>query len=124
MQDSLSFLRSFPWVRDGAGEIKAPVQLYLPTSEIQELIGFFVNTLVLRAELEPEASFTELLAQIRQQTLDAYAHQDVPFERLVDELVTERDMLHSPLFRLVCIVHHCHMGLLQIYGPLPACSGE
>ena len=85
-------------------------------AELEPLIGFFVNTLVLRAELEPEASFTELLAQIRQQTLDAYAHQDVPFERLVDELVTERDMLHSPLFQVLFSLQNIELNTAGIPG--------
>lgn len=69
--------------------------------EIEPVIGFFVNTLVMRGELETGQRFDQLLAQVRQKTLDAYAHQDVPFERLVDELVTERDMIHSPLFQVL-----------------------
>ena len=69
--------------------------------EIEPLIGFFVNTLVLRGELDLKSTFTEFLAQIQQKTLDAYSHQDVPFERLVDELVSERDMLHAPLFQVL-----------------------
>ncbi|MCP5015978.1 MAG: amino acid adenylation domain-containing protein [Ketobacter sp.] len=69
--------------------------------EIEPVIGFFVNTLVLRGELDLDLSFTDFLGQIRQKTLDAFAHQDVPFERLVDELVSERDMLHSPLFQVL-----------------------
>ena len=69
--------------------------------DIEGLIGFFVNTLVLRGNVASGLSFSELVQQIRQQTLDAYSHQDVPFERLVDELVSERDMLHTPLFQVM-----------------------
>ena len=69
--------------------------------EIEPVIGFFVNTLVVRGELEAGLRFSELVQQVQQKTLDSYAHQDVPFERLVDELVTERDMLHSPLFQVL-----------------------
>ncbi|RLT97980.1 non-ribosomal peptide synthetase [Ketobacter sp.] len=69
--------------------------------DIEPLIGFFVNTLVVRGELASDMTFTQLLAQVQQKTLDSYAHQDVPFERLVDELVTERDMLHAPLFQVL-----------------------
>ncbi|MCG8535827.1 MAG: amino acid adenylation domain-containing protein, partial [Pseudomonadales bacterium] len=69
--------------------------------DIEPLIGFFVNTLVMRASVDPSASFESLLKQIQTNTLQAYSHQDVPFEKLVDELVTERDMLHAPLFQVL-----------------------
>ncbi|HYG61736.1 MAG TPA: amino acid adenylation domain-containing protein, partial [Thermoanaerobaculia bacterium] len=65
--------------------------------EIEGLIGFFVNTLALRVELAAGRGFLDLLRQVRRTALDAYAHQDIPFERLVEELVTERGSLeHSP----------------------------
>ncbi|WP_270171313.1 non-ribosomal peptide synthetase [Paenibacillus sp. SYP-B4298] len=70
-------------------------------SEIEGLIGFFVNTLVLRSELEGGMSFRELLHQVRQTALDAYSHQDVPFERLVDALQPGRAVSHSPLFQVM-----------------------
>lgn len=69
--------------------------------EIENLIGFFVNTLVLRANLAGRPSFVELLDQIKKTTLDAYANQDLPFEKLVEVLSPERDISRTPLFQVV-----------------------
>ncbi|KAA3617205.1 MAG: amino acid adenylation domain-containing protein [Calditrichaeota bacterium] len=72
-------------------------------STTQDLIGFFVNTLVIKADFEIPQTFIALAKQIRENMLDAYAHQDVPFEQLVDALQIERDLAHSPLFQVAFI---------------------
>ncbi|MEH2050450.1 amino acid adenylation domain-containing protein [Nostoc sp.] len=75
-------------------------------SNTESLIGFFVNTLVLRSKIKPEQSFSELLQQTRQTCLDAYAHQDIPFEYLVEQLQPERSLSHNPLFQVMMVLQN------------------
>ncbi|MET0236752.1 MAG: amino acid adenylation domain-containing protein [Kibdelosporangium sp.] len=70
-------------------------------TESESLIGFFINMLVLRGDLSGNPSFAELLARTRDRTLEAYAHQDMPFDRLVAELGGERDLSRTPIFQIV-----------------------
>ena len=84
--------------------------------ELEPLIGFFVNTLVLRTKLEEEASFVQLLGRVREVCLEAYAHQEVPFERVVEELRPERELSHSPLFQVLFALQNASLPQIDLPG--------
>jgi len=83
-------------------------------AELEGLIGFFANTLVMRTEIVPGATFTRLLAQVRDTTLEAYAHQDVPFEKLVEQLSPQRNLSRTPLFQVMLILQNAPAPELEL----------
>ncbi|KAB8315461.1 non-ribosomal peptide synthetase [Tolypothrix campylonemoides VB511288] len=75
-------------------------------AEIESLIGFFVNVLVLRTDLSGELSFQQLLARVKSTALEAYVHQDLPFEKLVEEIQPQRDLSYNPLFQVMFVLQN------------------
>ena len=82
----------------------------------EDLIGFFVNTLVMRTDVSGDPTFVELLARVKTSALGAYDHQDLPFEKLVEELQPDRDLGQNPLFQVIFAVQNASRSELQLPG--------
>ncbi|MEH2092715.1 condensation domain-containing protein [Nostoc sp.] len=87
---------------------------YRDRTELEALIGFFVNTLVMRTQVSGDRTFNELLPRVREMALSAYAHQDLPFEMLVEALQPERDLSHTPLFQTMFVLLNAPMSEIEL----------
>src|SRR4029077_474600 len=93
-------------------------------SDIEGVIGFFVNTLVLRTDFSGAPTFREMMRQVRQTSIEAYEHQHLPFEKLVEELKPERNLSYSPIFQVMFHLQNVPPQTLETPGlsitPIPS----
>ena len=85
-------------------------------AEVEPLIGFFINTLVMRTDLAGQPTYREVIRQVRDRSLEAYSHQEVPFEQVVEAVQPERDLSRSPLFQVMFALQNTPQGALQFAG--------
>ncbi len=114
---SLGALATLLWRQGGQPDvvIGTPVA-NRDRAELEEMIGLFANTLALRTVLTGDPTFSGLLVQVREGALSAYAHQEVPFERLVEGLQPERDLSHSPVFQVMLAFQNLPASKLELHG--------
>ncbi|WP_426107311.1 amino acid adenylation domain-containing protein [Massilia sp. TSP1-1-2] len=113
----LAAYQTLLWRHAGQTDISVGVPVAnRPRMELEGLIGCLINTLVMRAQIDPEASFLVLLGQVKQAALEAFAHQDLPFERLVEHLKPARDLSHAPLFQTMFMLQNMPMDAFSLPG--------
>ncbi|HEV7786578.1 MAG TPA: condensation domain-containing protein, partial [Thermoanaerobaculia bacterium] len=113
------------------GEDDVPVGTFTGNrgrAELEKLIGFFINTLVLRTRVEEPMGFAALVTRVRDVTLGAFAHQEVPFEKLLEELRLDRNLSHTPLFQALFVLHNYPLQAVELsrvrLAPLDEGSGN
>lgn len=85
-------------------------------TQVRDLIGFFVNNLVIRTQVDPAESASDTIRRVRDFAFEAYANQDVPFERVVEQINPVRSLAHSPIFQVFFVLHHAPMGTMRTTG--------